>query len=186
MDELEVAVDFYKNQVEGSTYTIKSDNKLELWFSVQKDELCHLFFGTIDISIYQNPGVFKGINGYNHITSDYSTLNALPYRVRKKGRDRIVAFPQLDWLLQKPKGIHFNKNIIVKGKIIHLEKSVLDADYLLYRIDDTGLIYHLFLRNINVSGNTKLVPVSFFAQRDNNYIADQKEFNVLYSEKISP
>lgn len=181
-NELQQVLEYYERNIEPYKYIFHCELGLTLEFTIEKNQLCHLLFGTIEKSI-SNRRNFYGETGYNAIKKGtIKKISDLPYKNRSHARNRIKYFYQIDKLLKNPKVIHYNQNIVRKGNDIKIGKSIIKANYLCTKIltEEKDFIIHLFLK---ISGK-RLEPVSYFAQKDDSYIKDQLKIKVIKVEKV--
>lgn len=176
------AINFYESYIMPYKYIYICDNNLKIEFNITPEEVCHLIFGTLGQNIKKKSD-YKGLKGFNNIKSKSLKFKELPYDLQKKPKPRIKALMALPQLLDNPKIIYFNQQIINVG-ISKIFKSDIDANFLIYN-EIENINVHLFLRNIIRKGNfEKISCVSLFHNKPKTYIENQIELRVLEISKI--
>lgn len=170
-------VKFYDNNIKDFEYNFTCRYNMELKFSINPDNLCHLIFGSMGTNI-PNAKEYKGIKGYENIKS--GKIRTVPIQIRKDSHKKIQAFKYLPELLKKPKIFYFNKDIVDIGNIKGLKTTQIDAEFMLFKEIDS-LKIHFFLKW--VEKENKLVPYSLLHNRKSNYIANQKEIKLIELKK---
>lgn len=169
---------FYEENIIPYLYTYECEHELKVRFSFEDENLCHLLYGTVD-KTFSNRKNYTGKQGYECIKNETVTFEKLPEKLKKKCIHRIKSFLLIEKILEKPKVIIYNKNMVDRKK---LKESLIQSKFLLYRELNTGSIVHLF---VDERGNSKkLIPISFFPDSDENYISEQIKFKVVNYEKI--
>lgn len=180
--ELLDVINYYESKIKPYKYIYRFKNNLTLEFQIEEDQICHLLIGTLPKGM-ANKCKYKGQEGYKNIKSGILKLSNLPPQIdKRKVKNRCRAFLKLDKILQNPKAIIYNPNIIKKGSSIKLGKSVLQAEYLFYKIIDEKIV-HVFLRNDNKSENIVVVSLFEQAKTKDEYITDQVNLEVVTKEK---
>lgn len=165
---------FYENEIKPYQYTYKCEFGTTINFTMEPDEVCHLFFGSLKNKNIPNAKLYKGQVGYDSILN--GTVTKVPYQLVDAFKSKSLAFYKLPELLEEPTVIYYNENIIQKGGIRGL-CSDIDGDFLLHKEINNKNI-HFFLKHFP-DKNNRLVPYSTFHNRKNDYVVNQKKIKVL-------
>lgn len=169
---------FYEKEIRPYEFTYICEFGTTINFTMEPDEVCHLFFGSLKNKQIPNAKLYKGVDGYNAILN--GVVTEVPYQLKKEFKSKSIAFYKLPELLSSPVAIYFNEKIVQKGNIKGLH-SEIDGDFLLYKEIDNKNI-HFFLKHFPMKNN-RLVPYSTFHNKKNDYIVDQKEIKILSIDK---
>lgn len=169
---------FYETKIRPYEYTYKCEFGTIIKFTMEPDEICHLFFGSLKDKNVPNAKYYKGILGFNSILN--KTITTVPYQLKKDFKIKSLAFYKLPELLKSPIAIYFNDSIVPKG-CIKGRSTDIDADFLLYKEIDNKNI-HFFLKYF--SNKNRLVPYSTFHNKKNDYIINQKRIKIEHTEII--
>lgn len=164
---LKLIQQYFEEYILPYKYTYSCDNSLTITFNIEKEQFCHLLYGSPGkISKAKS---YKGMEGYCKIANETITFNNLDHSLKHKAKIRSKNFIFLETLLDKPKIIQYNGNIVKKGNDIKIGESLIDASFLMNKdINDQQM--HFFIKNIS---SKKIVPITFFPQKDTCYIDRQ-------------
>ena len=165
---------FYENKIRPYKYTYKCEFGTTISFTIEPDEVCHLFFGSLKNKNVPNAKLFKGQAGYDAILN--GTVTKVPYQLVNDFKSKSLAFYKLPELLNEPIAIYYNENIVQKGNIRGFYSDI-NGDFLLYKEIDNKNI-HFFLKHFP-NKNDRLIPYSTFHNKKNDYIVNQKIIKVL-------
>lgn len=166
---------FYENQILPYRYTYTCEHELKISFIFEDENLCHLLFGTID-KHYHKRKEYVGKLGYNNIKNGIVTLENLPSFIRSKSIHRILDFILISKIISKPTVIIFNNKLVKQDGNKYLNSDI-KAKFLLAKQLTVFQYIHLFLNE--VGPQKKLAPISFFPNKDENYIREQTIFKVV-------
>lgn len=173
---------YYEKEIMPFKYTYECEYGLHISFCFNKDNLCHLLFGTIDKKKHPSwKKKYSGNKGYEGIDTKSITLENLPDELKSKAINRAGSFILINKLLKKPSIIHFNC-ALVKNSNIKTINTNIDAKYLLNKKTIEGTTLHLFLKETDAK-HSILVPNSFFPNSKDNYIENQLPIKVISSNK---
>ncbi|MEF9992743.1 MAG: hypothetical protein RR676_12990 [Acinetobacter sp.] len=173
-DELYDIIKFYKSDIEPFRYFYKCMFGIQIDFSIDPDQVCHLIFGSVAKLNIPNASEYKGNLGYNNISN--KKITKVPRGLKENYETKRKAFFLLPKLLKKPDVIFFNDKIVESGNIKGLQTTRIDGDFLLYKqIDKINV--HLFLK-WSYEKKT-LVPYSLINNKKDNYILNQKKLKVV-------
>ncbi|MCY6485888.1 hypothetical protein OW763_16375 [Clostridium aestuarii] len=179
-DKLYNLIDFYNREIKPFRYIYNCMFGININFTIEPEEVCHLIFGSVKNKNIPNAKSYKGILGFNNISTKQITRP--PYQIRKEFNIKSDAFLYLPKLLNDPTAIFFNHEIVDKGKVPGFLTTSIDADFLLYKNIDNKCI-HLFLKWSKEKN--KLVPYSLLRNNKDNYISKQKHIKILDKHIVS-
>lgn len=152
------------------------DYNLKIEFIFEKQEFCHLFFGTIEKG-FPNAKKYRGLEGYNEISSEHINMKNFPPKLWDYSKTRIKYFHFLDLILEDPEVIYFNPQIVDRGNY-KIATTRIKAEFLFFKkITNMNLLFFL-LKEKN------LKPLSFFPDKTENYTQNQIKLTIKNKEKI--
>jgi hypothetical protein len=167
--------EYFESYIKPYKYIYTCEHNLKIEFIFESHEFCHLLFGTIPKE-FPTRKKYKGVEGYNNISTENVTMSNFPNTLWKYAKTRIKCFHFFDLVLENPKVIYFNPQIVDRGNH-KIATTRLNAEFLIFKEIVNQKILFFLLKDT-------LKPCAFFPDKTGKYTDNQIKLNIIKKEKI--